>query len=105
MRGSDFLSRTEADQNPEDLRRKRRETGEGRREGVSEEGEGGSTEGEKKKGGGWLLERGELQTDRCFSWTARKSKAQRGWEGEEEEEEEEEEEVVEQLRRGRQGTG
>lgn len=49
MRGSDFLSRTEADQNPEDLRRKRRETGEGRREGVSEEGEGGSTEGGKKK--------------------------------------------------------
>lgn len=49
MRGSDFLSRTEADQNPEDLRRKRRETGEGRREGVSEEGEGGSTEGVKKK--------------------------------------------------------
>lgn len=29
MRGSDFLSRTEADQNPELLRRERRETGMG----------------------------------------------------------------------------
>lgn len=29
MRGNDFLSRTEADQNPEDLRRERRRTGEG----------------------------------------------------------------------------
>lgn len=29
MRGSDFLSRIEADQNPEDLRRERRETGKG----------------------------------------------------------------------------
>lgn len=58
MRGSDFLSRTEADQNPEDLRRKRRETGEGRREGVSEEGEGGSTEGVKKKKKGGVGKRG-----------------------------------------------
>ena len=44
MRGSDFLSRTEADQNPEDLRRKRRETGEGWREGWTE----GGREGVKK---------------------------------------------------------
>lgn len=37
MRGSDFLSRTEADQNPELLRRERRETviGEGREGGFS----------------------------------------------------------------------
>ncbi len=47
-------------------------------------GEDRKSEKGSKKGRG----EGKLQTDRCFLWSARKSKAQRGGEGEEEEEEE-----------------
>ena len=81
MRGSDFLSRTRADQNPEDLRRERRDTGKGSEAAaaaamvavvvVMGRREDRQSERGNKKGRG----EGELQTDRCFSWSARKSKA------------------------------
>lgn len=57
MRGSDFLSRTEADQNPEDLRRERRETGKRAREERKLREDRQSEREEGRRG---------LPTDRCL---------------------------------------